>query len=200
MIDKIKLFISEFENIETALNLNAIAMDSISKYGLSKNEFLLHPGDAYIIPEADANKSFEIFSEFATKDFNGLCITKSNPKKVRRKYGLVSKDLKLFWLTDISESKKNVLPPKLEHILSAIEEFLVSKKKTDEKKVILLDGIEYLITYSGDNFDSVLGFLRQVVDRISETNALILIPINTSIVSEERIGLLTRSGMEIYDA
>ncbi|WP_455392431.1 DUF835 domain-containing protein [[Eubacterium] cellulosolvens] len=200
LIDKIKSFISEFENIETAMDLNSIAISYIKKYGLSKNEFLLHPGDAYIIPEPDAQKSFEIFSEFVSKDYKGLCITKSNPKKIRRKYNLTDKGLEIFWLTDIGESRKGVLPPKLEHILSAIEDFIAEKQEKKRKKVILLDGIEYLISYSGDNFDSVLGFLRQVTDRISETNGLILIPINTNIVSEERIGLLTRSGMELYQA
>ncbi|MFW9881145.1 MAG: DUF835 domain-containing protein, partial [Candidatus Thorarchaeota archaeon] len=200
LIDKIKLFISEFENIDTATNLNSIAMDSISKYGLSSNEFILHPGDSYIVPESDAHKSFEIFSEFVSKDYRGLCITKSYPDKIKRKYNLMRKGMKLFWLTDIGESKKDVLPPKLEHILSAIEDFLLERRKVKhQKKIILLDGIEYLITYSGDSFDSVLGFLRQVIDRISEKNGIILIPMDPKIISEERMGLLMRSGMEVFN-
>jgi hypothetical protein len=199
LIDKIKLFMSEFENIETAMDLNSIVISYITKYGLSKNEFLLHLGDAYIILESDAHRSFDIFSEFLSKDFRGLCITKSNPKKIKRKYNLKEKGLKMLWLTDVGDSKKGVLSPKLEHILSAIEEFLATKQVKKNKKIILLDGIEYLITYSGDNFDSVLGFLRQATDRISETNGLILIPLNPNIVNGERIGLLTRSGMELYN-
>ena len=171
-------------------------MNSITKYGLSRNEFQLHYGDSYIIPEQNAHNSFEIFSEFTAKDYNGLCITKSNPKKLKRKYNLVKKSVKILWLTDFAESKQDILPPKLEHILSAIEEFLA---KGHGKKIILLDGIEYLISYSGDNFDSVLGFLRQTTDRVSETNALIIIPMNTGIINDERIGLLTRSGMELYN-
>jgi hypothetical protein len=196
LIDKIKLFISEFENIETAMNLNSIAIKSINKYGLSKNEFQLHPGDAYIIQEHIPQRSYEIFSEFVSKDYRGLCITKSNPKKIRRKFAITKKNVKLFWLSDISSpTNQEIIPPKLEHILSAIEEFLDRGK---EKKVVLLDGIEYLITYSGDNFDSVLGFLRQVTDKISETNAFIVVPLNPKIVTEERIGLMTRSGMELF--
>jgi hypothetical protein len=195
LIDKIKLFISEFEAIETAIDLSVIVEDSIVTYGLSKNEFMLHLGDTYLLPGIDSKKGFEIFSEFVNKDFRGLCITKSNPKKVIRKYSLFKKDLKLFWLTDIGGSSKDILPPKLEHILSALEEFL-SKRK--ENKIILIDGIEYLIFYSGDIFDAVLGFLRRLADRVSETNAILLIPLDPKALSEQRMSLLTRSGIEIY--
>jgi hypothetical protein len=172
LIDKIKLFVSEFEAIETAINLNSIVESSIKKYGLSKNEFLLHIGDTYIIPDSSARKSFEILSEFTMNDYKGLCITKSNPKKLMRKYSMLRKGVKVYWLTDITETKLEVVPPKLEHLLSAIEEFLAS---TREKKIILLDGIEYLIFYSGDIFDAVLGFMRRLTDRISETNAMVII-------------------------
>ena len=180
LIDKIKLFTSEFENIETAMNLNSIVMNSAVTYGFSKHEFQLHIGDTYILPETDARKSFEIFSDFVSKDYKGLCITKSNPKKLKRKYTLSKKGVKTYWLTDITDSKKEVLPPKLEHILSAIEEFLIEDQN---KKVLLLDGIEYLIFYSGDIFDAVLGFLRRLTDRISETNALLLIPLDSPLLN-----------------
>jgi hypothetical protein len=195
LIDKVRIFISEFEDIKTAVNLNSIAINSIKEFGLSQNEFLLHPGDAYIIPDQDPIRAFEIFSEFVSKDYNGLCITKSNPKKIKRKYGLSRKGVKVYWLTEYSEATQDVLPPKLEHILSAIEEFL---SKKGHKKIIVLDGVEYLITYSGDNFEPVLGFLRQVTDMISETNGFIVVPLNPTIVKEERMGILLRSGMEMY--
>ncbi len=195
MIEKIKLFMSEFEKIETAMDLNSIASRAINKYGLSKNEFQLNIGDTYIIPGSDARTSFKIFSEFTAKDFKGLCITKTNPKKLMRKYALTEDNVTVFWLTDISESKKNILPPKLEHILSAIEGFLT---ENDDQKIILLDGIEYLIFYSGDIFDTVLGFLRRLSDRVSQTNALILIPLDPNTLTSQRMSLLTRSGMEIY--
>ncbi len=195
MIDKIKLFISEFEKIETAINLNSLVQSAINKYGLSKNEFQLHYGDTYIIPESDTRKSYEIFIEFISKEYKGLCITKSNPKKINRTYSLKNKGVQLYWLTDISSSKDYILPPKLEHILSAIEDYISS---TPEKKIIILDGIEYLIFYSGDIFDAVLGFLRRLTDRISETNALVIIPLDPKALSEQRMTLLKRSGIEIY--
>jgi hypothetical protein len=195
LIDKVRLFVSEFESIKTATNLNSIAINSIREFGLSHNEFLLHPGDAYIIPDNDPQRAFSIFSEFLSKDFDGLCITKSNPKKIKRKFGLTRKGTKVYWLTEFTEANQDILPPKLEHILSTIEDFLAKRRN---KKIILLDGVEYLITYSGDNFEPVLGFLRQVTDMISETNGLIIIPLNPMIISDKRIGILLRSGMELY--
>ena len=196
LIDKIKIFMTEFENIETAINLNSMVLDSVTKYGLSKNEFQLHSGDTYIVPEPDVNKSFEIFTEFLSKEFKGLIITKSNPDKLKRKYALDTKDVITYWLTDISKSKQKILPPKLEHILSAIEDFLEDEQS---RKIILLDGIEYLIFYSGDIFDAVLGFLRRLADKVSETNAVVLIPLDPKAISDQRLSLLTRSGIEIYE-
>jgi hypothetical protein len=196
MIDKLKLFITEFEKIETAIDMNSLVQKAINKYGLSKSEFQLHYGDTYLIPQPDTRRSYEIFVEFVSKDYKGLCITKSNPQKINRKYSMENKGVRLFWLTDISSKKDYVLPPKLEHILSAIEDFI---KSTHEKKIIILDGIEYLIFYSGDIFDAVLGFLRRLTDRVSETNTLVLIPVDPKALSEQRISLLNRSGIEIYN-
>ena len=195
MIDKIKIFMSEFEQTQTAINLDSIAFKSVSEYGLSKNEFQLHLGDTYIIPHGDTRRSFEIFSEFVTKSFHGLCISKQNPDKLKRRYPVYRNGVQIYWLTDISEERNDILPLKLEHILSAIEDFLV---ENPNKKIILLDGIEYLIFYSGDIFDTVLGFLRQLTDRISETNAIILIPLDPKTLSEQRMSLLSRSGIEFY--
>jgi hypothetical protein len=67
-----------------------------------------------------------------------------------------------------------------------------------DKKIVLLDGIEYLIFYRGDIFDSVLSFLRRLTDRISEANALILIPLDPTILNGQRMSLLKRSGMDTY--
>ena len=62
---------------------------------------------------------------------------------------------------------------------------------------IILDGIEYLITYSGDMFESVLRSLRKLTDKISISNTCLIIPLDPDVVSKERIALFSRSGIEI---
>jgi hypothetical protein len=194
VIDKTKSFISVFEDLPRSDALHTIALKTLKSYGYSEAEYLFHTGDTYIIKEPKSNYSFQVFGEFLSKDYHGLGITKSNPKKVMRTYNLHSTAAKMFWLTDVPSPNISTIFPKLENISAEIERFL---RETPEKKVIIFDGIEYLITYSGDMFESVLRSLRKLTDRISMSNACLIIPLDPTVVSKERMALLSRSGIEI---
>jgi hypothetical protein len=194
VIDKTKSFISVFEDLPRSDKLHSLALKTLKKYGYSEVEYLFHTGDTYIIQEPKSNYSFEILNEFISKDYDGLVITKSNPKKIIRTHNINVSNVKMFWLTDVPSDDINTIYPKLENITAEIEKFL---RETTDKKVIIFDGIEYLFTYSGDMFDSVLRSLRKLTDRISMSNACLVIPIDPNVIKKERMALLSRSGIEI---
>jgi hypothetical protein len=196
LVKKIKIFISAMRSLDRTLDLDSIALRILIKYGFSKYEYNLQMANTYLVDDKNANMSFDIFQEFVESGYEGLLISKTNPKKIFEKYGLNFNQENTFWLTDIHTKSGNVLQPKLESIFSEIEYFIES---TPRKKIVILDGVEYLISYSGDIFDSVLGFLRRLTDRISESDACLLIPMNFKALTEQRITLLTRSGLEIYE-
>ena len=194
LIKKIKLFITTMQSLDRSLELDAIALRILMKFGFSEYEYQLQVGYSYIIEDDKGDKTFDIFQKFIDSGFEGLCISKTKPKKLLEKYGLVFNTDNIFWLTDISSDSDRVVPPKLEHIFMEIENFM---ERVPDKKIIIIDGIEYLISYSGDVFNPVLGFLRKLVDKISEKRIILIIPLNFKALDEQQLSLLQRSGIEI---
>ncbi|UCH90191.1 MAG: DUF835 domain-containing protein, partial [Thermoplasmata archaeon] len=195
MVKKIKMFKSAMRSLDRTLDLDSIALRILMKYGFSKYEYNLQMGNTYLVKDPKANLSFGIFQDFVDSGYDGLLISKTNPNKIFEKYGLNFNPENTLWLTDISSKTENILPPKLENIFMEIENFI---ERNPNKKVIILDGIEYLIFYRGDIFDAVLGFLRKLSDRVSESDTCLLIPLNFKALNTQRITLLTRSGLEVY--
>jgi archaellum biogenesis ATPase FlaH len=60
----------------------------------------------------------------------------------------------------------------------------------NNKAVILLDGIEYLISNNG--FNPVLRFIRRLIDKISETSSILLIGVGSKAMNEQELNLLER--------
>lgn len=196
LVKKIKLFINTIRSLDRTLDLDSIALRILMKYGFSEYEYYIQTGNTYIVKDKTGSTAFDMFQKFIDSGFEGLCISKTNPKKILERYGLTSNPENTFWLTDISSKTENVIPPKLEHISMEIENFM---DKTKSKKIIILDGVEYLISYSGDIFNTVLGFLRKISDRISESDTVLIIPLNFETLDSQRISLITRSGIEIFN-
>jgi archaellum biogenesis ATPase FlaH len=80
--------------------------------------------------------------------------------------------------------------PVLEKIIYRIEDFL----NTPGKSILLIDGLDYLI--SSNNFDSVLRFLRRLIDEVSESEAILITSITPETLDEQALNILERE-MEI---
>lgn len=142
-------------------------------------------GYSYLIQEERLDSSLKIFSYLLTeKEFTGLCFTRSNPKKVREKFNL--EKVSMMWLTDQESDKETVVTPSLEGIIYIIEEFLGRGKKT----VLIIDGLEYLIGNNG--FNPVLRFLRRLIDKISETETILIINVSPETMDDRELKLLER--------
>jgi len=145
----------------------------------------LNIGYSYLIEEERGENSFKIFScLIRDKDFTGLCFTRTNPRKLREKFNL--EDIQMMWLTDQDSEKETVVSPSLEGIIYIIEEFIDMGNKT----ILLIDGMEYLIGNNG--FNPVLRFIRRLIDKISETETVLLITISPDTMDERELKLLER--------
>ena len=143
------------------------------------------PGFSYIIEENRADSCFTVFSNLAISEFEGLCICRTNPMIIRKKYDFTEK-ITTLWLTDRESSKEATISPSLESMIYVAEEFI----DKNEKAVILLDGLEYLI--SNNSFNPVLRFIRRLIDKISETNSILLIGASSKAINEQELRLLER--------
>lgn len=149
-----------------------------------KNLINANFGESYIV---SADKPDFIFKDIsAVLKISGVrffCISRSNPKHLRNKFELKGD---LMWLTENISSSERSIPPSLESLAFTIEEVI----RGDRKSIILLDGIEYLI--SSNQFNPVVKFIRRLVDLVSEADVILIIPISPSAIGLKDLKNLER--------
>ena len=118
----------------------------------------------------------------------GMALTRMNPRRVREQYDIG--DSFVLWLTDKEGDSADRILPVLEKIIYRIEDFL----NTPGKSILLMDGLDYLI--SNNSFDSVLRFLRRLIDEVSESEAIFITSITPETIDEQGLKILERE-MEI---
>jgi PAS domain S-box-containing protein len=152
-------------------------------------KYPLESGECYIILEKKPEKSFEIFQDFVTHEVPGFVVTRIYPEKIKRTLKL--QKTPVMWLSK-TQTELAIDPHDLSKLVYTIENF---SKKTQES-VILLDGVEYLITQTG--FEGVLQFLRDLKDIIVQHNSRLLIPLHAETLSVREFSLFERE-MEVLE-
>ena len=137
----------------------------------------------YLIKESKAERSFRVFVDTISMGAKGLCITRQYPQAVREKYGL--KMTPILWLSTV-QGENNIEPTKIERLSSVINDF-ISKS---EDSIVLLDGIEYLITHN--DFHSVLRLMNFISEGITMKKSCLVISINPLAFKEKELALLER--------
>ncbi len=95
------------------------------------------------------------------------------------------------WLTESVENK-NSLGSALEPLVRLVEDFI----NTNERAVIMLDGLEFLASVNG--FVRTLDFVRDIVDYITEDDDLLIIPTDMlAWTQQERTNILRE--LELID-
>jgi len=154
--------------------------------------FMTKPKFTYIVKEENEEKAVNLFMKSVQEGKKGLCITRVPLEKLQQKYGIACKNVHNIWLTNISG--KNTLPPtslvKLQH---TVKEFLI----TNNNSVVLLIGLEYLITYN--EFNTVLQFIDGCNDYIIENNSVMIISVSPDAFETKELKLLERN-MEIIES
>jgi archaellum biogenesis ATPase FlaH len=124
-----------------------------------------------------------MFVEALGRGSKGYCVTRDYPLKIRSKYNLG--ETTIIWLSNIG--KEDSLRPKdLEKLSFSLEQFL----SKNQGGVILLDGLEYLIT--NNNFLTVLRFLQTLRDQVAINHSILLMAVNPSTLDPHELNLLER--------
>jgi hypothetical protein len=141
-------------------------------------------GFSYLTKEDKPKQCFEVFSESLKQGYEGLCITRTNPRQIKAKFDVG--DVPIHWLTDRKSAEGTTISPALENLSYLIEGFI----KKNEKSFVLVDGLEYLI--SVNKFNPVLQFIRRLVDFVSEHDSIFVIPISPLTIGEQELKTLER--------
>jgi len=145
---------------------------------------IVKKGQSYLINEEKPEKSNEIFVNLVTHGVHGLYITRRHPKEIRDKYGL--KRTPIIWLTHEKISENHIDPTDIVELSHTIKEFI--KKTTNG--VVLIDGIEYLITQN--EYKEILKFIQSLDDSIAISGSRLIIPIDPSTLTKQQFHLLKR--------
>lgn len=140
-------------------------------------------GETYLVIEDDpteAKKSFDIFADFVTHGFIGMCMTTTIPSKIKETYGFESTDIS--WLTDYktgTQEFRELNPNRLEFEISRdAKRFL----KEEGQRILMIHGLEYLIRHNG--FDKISDFLDTLSRIIYAKNNILLCPIYPKALKE----------------
>jgi len=184
---------STIMKVDVDLNLVSDILKPLTPVQETRKEIMKEvktsPGHCYLVEEERPTYSNVLLGQKMEEGYRGLVITRMNPKRIRDEFK-VPPDI--LWLTDKESSQEKTVPPSLEMIIHVIQEYM----HADEKGMIVLDGIQYLV--SATNFDAVLRFLRSLIDEISESDAILAISMSPETMKPQEVSILERE-MEVLN-
>lgn len=146
-------------------------------------DFDIEEGKVYVITQDGADRSYEKFISEMENGATGLCFTRTYPKNLQKRHDL--HEAKVLWLSrDVD--KGGLMPTNLGLITNEVDKFL--QKNEDGKRVILLDGLEYLVAQN--SFSKVLKLLTHLKDTMGVHNGTLLIPFDMKSVEEKEAAML----------
>jgi hypothetical protein len=161
-----------------------VLIEPVAEKNLSTElKFALNASECSIVTEVKPKKSFEMFVDLVTHGIPGFVISREFPEKVKRKYKL--EKTPTVWLSK-SQVDFAVDPNDLSKLMYILENFT---KKSSES-VVLMDGLEYLITQNG--FDAVSKYLHELKDMIVLNNSRLIIPLHKEALSVREYSILER--------
>lgn len=137
---------------------------------------------SYLVKEGRSEHAYELLIQTIRSGRPGFCVTRVYPSKIREKYDIG--DLPILWLSNVGK-ENSVRPKDLEKLSLSLEQFITKKAG-----IVLLDGIEYLIT--NNNFITVLRLIQSLRDQIAINGSILLISVNPSTLDEHQLNLLER--------
>ncbi|MDP7079207.1 MAG: DUF835 domain-containing protein [Candidatus Undinarchaeales archaeon] len=152
---------------------------------VAEEDYAVRSGCSYLVIESKPGTSFRLLAYAHTLGKPTLCITRTNPEILRRRYGL-TEDVAVRWLTDEQSIDNVTLSPSHIDTVQAIKRFV----EDSPSSVVLLDGMEYLVGHNG--FDSVFRAIQSLRDRVSMGDTSLIVTVSRFALGERELTLLQR--------
>lgn len=149
-------------------------------------EPVLKRGSSYLFTEKGVQRAYEAFRRLLAEGRRGLVITRTHPNRVQQLYGL---DCPIMWIAKSVKTTSGVMslePTRLMKIHSTISDFI----KASPGSVVLLDGLEYLITENG--FAPVMKAIQLTNEEVAMSGSFLLVPVDPRALESQQLGLLER--------
>ena len=146
----------------------------------------LRSGSSYLFTESGVQRAYDILQRMRAEGKRGLVITRMHPSRVRQ---LHSVDCPMMWIAKSSSPESGVIvlePTRLMKIHSTVSDFI----KANPGSVVLLDGLEYLITENG--FGPVMKAIQLTNEEVAMSGSYLLVPIDPRTLETQQLGYLER--------
>ncbi len=149
-------------------------------------------GRSYLIKEYGKSKqTYMLFKQLSDQGFSGLCVSRTKPTILESKYGFG--EVESRWLTDIYLTENNLInPTNVAQINIIVKDFM----KHNERGAILLEGIEYLIYYNGN--DSIIKLLFSLNENVMVSDSMLIVPVDPKSIDPKTLYLLEKD-LEVID-
>lgn len=152
----------------------------------------MRPGRSYLVKEYGKSKeTYVLFKQLSERGYAGLCVSRTKPTILESEYGFGKVQTK--WLTDIYLTENNLInPTNVAQINIIVKDFI----KHHRKGAILLEGIEYLIYYNGN--DSIIKLLFSLNENVMVSESLLVVPVDPKSIDPKTLYLLEKD-LEVVD-
>ena len=141
----------------------------------------------YMIKSDVKNLPFHLLLDAVHSGTKGMCITRLFPDIVKRRLAHV--DVPVIWLSSTA-SDDCIRPRDLEKIALVIEKFIETGPS-----IILIDGIDYLIT--NNSFKPVLRLVQILRDQVSVHGSILLITVPPAAIQDTDLRMLEKEADHI---
>lgn len=146
----------------------------------------LRTGNSYLFASSDAPRAYDAFKQLLTEGRRGLVISRIHPNRLQQIYNL---DCPIQWIAKSTKASGGVIvlePTRLMRIHNVISEFI----RANPGAVVLLDGLEYLITENG--FGPVMKAVQLTNEEVAMTGSCLIVPVDPRALETTQLGFLER--------
>ncbi|MEE9116403.1 MAG: DUF835 domain-containing protein, partial [Thermoplasmata archaeon] len=174
--------VPEAEEVLEVIDVPSFDEDAAVAMSLEKSHI-------YLVKEERQQRAMDMFIATMREGRPGLCVTRTFPDKFRENYALG--DTPVLWLSNIGK-EDSIRPKDLEKLSLSLEKFV-----TETGGVVLLDGLEYLVT--NNNFIIVLRLLQALRDVVAMNKSTMIVNVNPATLDSNQLNLLEREVDSVVD-
>ncbi len=182
--EKLQQYAKELEIEVDDLKKKLIIEPALENPMDTEQQYNLDFGVSYLIKEKKPLTSYEIFKDFVSHGTFGLCFTRSFPERIKSLYQL--EKTPVFWLSKKEGEEGTISGSNLGGLAHAINQFV----EKSEKSIVILDGLEYLLTING--FDRTIMYIFDIIENVMVHKSILIIPIHQEALNKKEMAILER--------
>jgi hypothetical protein len=150
----------------------------------------LERGMSYLVKEKRNERGMDLFMKQIAEGYTGLYITRHHPKHISKNY--LTNGMTIIWLSTTLGA--NYIDP---HNLSTLFNTIKTFVEKNEKCIIFLDGIEYLMI--NNVYIRIVKLIEHIKEMMVQSNSILLISLDERAFEPKELSLIEK-GLKPVDS